>query len=82
MILEKNRQKKQAQKNKASGLEKYGRFSGMAFQMIAIILASVWIGTKLDEKLQKENPLFVIFFAILGVFTALYVALKDFIKFK
>jgi len=54
----------------------------MAFQMIAIILVSVWAGTKLDEIFQREKPLFVIFFALLGVFTALYVVLKEFIKFK
>lgn len=80
MTLEKNRNKKQAQKNKTSGLGKYGKYSGMTFQMIAIILASVWLGTKLDEKFHREKPLFLIFFAILGVFTALYVVLKDFIK--
>ncbi len=82
MILEKNRHKKQTQKSKTSGLEKYGKYSGMAFQMIAIILVSVWAGTKLDEIFQRENPLFVIIFSLLGVFMALYVVLKDFIKFK
>jgi len=54
----------------------------MAFQMIAIILASVWAGIKLDEKFHKDPPFFLIFFAIFGVFIALYVALKDFVKFK
>lgn len=54
----------------------------MAFQMIAIILLSVWAGIKIDEKFQREKPLFLIFFAIFGVFIALYVALKDFVKFK
>ena len=78
--MKKNQDKKQTSKRNNPGLEKYGKLSGMAFQMIAIILASVWVGTKLDEKFQREKPLFVIFFAILGVFTALYVALKDFIK--
>ena len=80
MILEKNRYKKQIQKNKTSGLGKYGKYSGMTFQMIAIILASVWVGLKLDEKFHRESPVFLIFFAILGVFSALYVVLKDFIK--
>ncbi|MCK4920809.1 MAG: AtpZ/AtpI family protein [Bacteroidales bacterium] len=50
--------------------------------MIAIILVSVWAGTKLDEKFHKDPPLFLIFFVIFGVFFALYVALKDFVKFK
>jgi len=47
--------------------------------MIAIILVAVWGGLKLDEKFNQGNPLFIIIFSILGVFVALYVALKDFI---
>jgi len=48
--------------------------------MIAVILAFVWIGNKLDSKFHPESALYIIIFSILGVFIALYVALKDFIK--
>lgn len=51
----------------------------MAFQMIAVILVAVWAGLKLDEKINKESNTFLIIFSILGVFLALYLALKDFI---
>ena len=68
-------------KSKYSGLENYAKYTGIAFQMIAVMLAAVWGGLKLDEKFNEGDPLFIIIFSILGVFIALYVALKDFINF-
>ncbi|MFW5820568.1 MAG: AtpZ/AtpI family protein [Bacteroidota bacterium] len=62
-------------------MENYAKYSGIAFQMIVIILLAVWGGLKLDEKYHEGEPLFIIIFSILGVFFALYVALKDFINF-
>jgi len=50
--------------------------------MIAIILVAVWGGLKLDEKYNGGKPLFIVIFSILGVFIALYTALRDFIRFK
>ena len=73
---------KDKKKSKYSGPQKYIRYSGMAFEMVAIILIAVWGGLKLDEKFNKGNPLFIVIFSILGVFIALYTALHDFIKFK
>jgi ATP synthase protein I len=69
-------------KEKESGLQSYSRYSGLAFQMIAIILAFVWIGKKIDAYYFHDRPIFVIAFSLLGVFIALYVALKDFLKIK
>jgi F0F1-type ATP synthase assembly protein I len=54
----------------------------MAFEMIAIILVAVWGGLKLDEKFNGGRPLFVVILSILGVFVALYTALRDFINFR
>ncbi|WP_421921103.1 AtpZ/AtpI family protein [Marinifilum sp.] len=58
------------------------KYSGLAFQMIVVILLVLYAGIKLDEYLQKEFPLFTFIGAILGVFLALYFAVKDFIKMK
>ena len=77
--MENQSNQKKPKKSKYPGIEKYGKFSGMAFQMIAIILVFVWGG--LDDKFHAESPLFIIIFAILGVFIALFVSLRDFIKF-
>jgi len=68
--------------NKLSGLNNYGRYSGLAFQMIAIILAFVWAGKKVDEKYFPGRNLFIIIFSLLGIAIALYVVLKDFINIK
>lgn len=58
------------------------KYSGLAFQMIVVILVVLYGGIKLDEYLQREFPLFTFISAILGVVLALYFALKDFIKMK
>lgn len=76
------KQPKTNQKENSNGLDKYAKYSGLAVQMILIILIFVWAGKKLDEKFMDEKQVFVIVFSLLGVFTGLYVALKDFINFK
>lgn len=68
--------------NKLSGLNDYGRYSGLAFQMIAIILACVWAGKKIDENYFPGRSIFIILFSLLGIGIALYVVLKDFINIK
>jgi hypothetical protein len=48
--------------------------------MIAIILVTTWGGLKLDKIMGFENPVFVIILSLLGVFAAIYFAVKEFIK--
>lgn len=74
--------KKQKKKNKdiTNGANYYAKYTGMAFQMIFIILAGVYGGKLLDEKLGLKNPIFLIIGSLLGVFGSLYFTLKDFIK--
>jgi len=62
------------------GLQDFSRYSGIAFQMIGIILVTVWGGVKLDKLTGWHNPVFTIVLSLLGVFAAIYVAIKDFIK--
>ena len=69
-------------KDKQSGLQSYGRYSGLAFQMIAIILAFVWAGKKIDEIYFQGQSIFIIILSLIGVFIAMYVVLKDFLKIK
>jgi ATP synthase protein I len=63
-----------------SGIGDYARYSGIAFQMIGIILITVWGGTKLDKLCGLETPVFTIVLSLIGVFGAMYIAIKDFIK--
>jgi F0F1-type ATP synthase assembly protein I len=73
--------KKKNQKNPENrGLNDFGRYSGMAFQMIAIILITTWGGIQLDKLAKFHTPVFTIILSLLGVFAAIYTALKDFIK--
>ena len=69
--------KKRNRKN--SGLNSYVRYSGMGFQMVAIILLFYWAGSKLDERSGNEKPAYTAILTLLGVFAGLYIVLKDFI---
>ncbi|MDA3892957.1 MAG: AtpZ/AtpI family protein [Salinivirgaceae bacterium] len=61
-------------------LNKYARYSGLAFEMLGIIIFGVFAGQKLDEKRQAEFPLFTVILSLLGVFAALYLVINDVIK--
>lgn len=67
------------QNNSKNTLLNFGRYSGLAFQMMAIILIGVFGGKKLDE-IYERNSLFTIIFSSLSVILAIYFAIKDFIK--
>jgi F0F1-type ATP synthase assembly protein I len=74
-------QKKKSPKNLPNkGINNLGRYSGMAFQMIAIILITTWGGVKLDKISGFEKPVFTIILSLLGVFAAIYTAIRNFIK--
>ena len=62
------------------GLNDFARYSGMAFQMIAVILITTWGGIELDKLTKTETPVFTIILSLLGVFAAIYTAVKDFIR--
>ena len=61
-------------------LKTYTKFSGIAVQMIVIMLISVWGGMKLDELAGTETPVFTIILSLLGVATAIYTSIKDLIR--
>jgi F0F1-type ATP synthase assembly protein I len=66
--------------NDESPLKTYSRYSGIAVQMVVIILISVWGGRKLDEMAGTENPVFTAILALLGVTVAIYTSIKDLLK--
>jgi len=74
-----NSDKEDSKKKQFTGVLKY---SGLAFQMIAIILLVLYGGMKLDEYLEKEFPLFTFLGAISGVVLSLYFVLKDLLNKK
>jgi F0F1-type ATP synthase assembly protein I len=80
-LSQKQKNQKKSPKNQESkGLRDFGKYSGMAFQMIVIILVMTWCGIKLDKVLGLSTPVFTIILSLLGVFAGIYTALKDFIR--
>ncbi len=69
-------------KNKPSGLENYARYTSVAIQMGVIIAAGVYGGTKLDEWIKWEVPVFTVVLSLLSVAVAIYLVIKDLIKKK
>ncbi|MCB0616038.1 MAG: AtpZ/AtpI family protein [Phaeodactylibacter sp.] len=55
----------------------YLKYSGMAFQMGIIILVGTYAGKMLDSHFQTERPYLTVLLALLSIFAALYVSLKD-----
>ena len=63
-------------------LNNYAKYSSLAFQMVAIILAGVFGGIKLDELVALEFPLFTVVLSLVAVVLSMYYAVKDFLKMK
>jgi hypothetical protein len=57
----------------------YLKYSGMAFEMAAIIAVFTFAGKKLDGCVKGERPYFTILGAFIGTVAALYLTLKDII---
>ncbi len=56
------------------------KYSGMVFQMGIIILLGTWCGKKIDERVQASKPWFTVALALISIFIALYIVLKDLIR--
>lgn len=72
--------KKKSPKKLSDNLSVFAKYSGMAFQMFAIIFITAWGGSKLDKLADNKTPVFTIILSLLGVFAAIYTVLKDFIR--
>ena len=59
---------------------KYMKYSGMAFQMIAIIFIVTLLGKRLNDYWELDPPYVTALFALVSVLAALYLSLKDLIK--
>ena len=57
------------------------KYSGMVFQMGAIIGLGVWGGIELDKHFPVAKfPLFTMSLSLLSVFAAMYLVIKDLLK--
>jgi F0F1-type ATP synthase assembly protein I len=79
-VNKENRKKYNMPENK--GMSKFLYFSGMGFQMIAIIGLFAYIGYKIDESRGSDRPIFTALFSLLGVGLSLYSVIKSVLKSK
>lgn len=63
--------------NRSNRIRNYARFSGIAFQMIAIIGLGSYGGVKLDEAYPNEYSLYTIIFSLLAVALAMYYVIRQ-----
>ncbi len=74
--------KKKDQKKRKSPLGDYAKYSTIGFQMLVIILGGILGGRYLDHLFQLRFPVITLLLAIVSVALAIYIAIKDFIRFK
>ena len=74
--------KKKDLQNKQERLNSYVKYSGIAFQMIAIILIGVFAGMKLDKWLKPRLPVFTAILSVIAVVIAIYYSIKELLRTK
>lgn len=67
--------KKNPKKNES--VNKFIRFSTIAFEMAIIIGGGTYIGVWLDEYYKMETPIFTIILSLFSVFASLYIVIKQ-----
>lgn len=58
------------------------RYTNIAVQMIVVIVLGTFGGKYLDDHLQWRFPVFTLLGALVSVFAALYLSIKEFLKKK
>ena len=62
---------------KQNQLNSYLRYSGLAFQMMAVIGLAVWGGMKLDAWLGMRFPVFLVVLTLMAVAASLIITIKS-----
>lgn len=64
-------------KNEKKSLANYARYTGLGFQMIAVIGVFTFIGYKLDQWQETSQPIFTAILSLVGVCAALYQVIRS-----
>jgi hypothetical protein len=56
------------------------KYTGMAFQMIGVIVTLTLIGRYLDQYFENTFPIYTLVLVIFSVFAALFLTIRDLIK--
>jgi ATP synthase protein I len=66
-------------KDKPFNIKNFAKFSGLAFQMLAVIGFGVALGVFLDKQFKTEN-IFTAICSLVFVFASIYLVVKEVIK--
>ena len=73
-----NHSEKKNQRPKSQNqVNEYVKYSGLAFQMAALILLGYWLGQKLDHWLDLKIPVFTIVLILAFLATSFYSLIKS-----
>jgi len=59
-----------------TALAKYAYFSGIGFQMIAIIGAFTYVGYRIDQARQADTPIWTALLSLTGVILSIYIVIR------
>ena len=60
-----------------SQINEYVKYSGLAFQMAALILLGYWLGSKIDKWLELSIPIFTIVLILAFLSVSFYSLIKS-----
>ena len=66
------------QKKKKDLKKEYLRYAGLGFEVLACILLFVGAGYFLDQKMENENPWFLLSISLVGCGVAMYLLIRQF----
>jgi F0F1-type ATP synthase assembly protein I len=61
--------------------QQYTRYSGLAFQMMALIGLSVWAGIYIDKTLELSFPIFTVCLALISCVGAMIMLIRSLPKY-
>lgn len=69
--------KKGQQPRNQNPINEYVKYSGLAFQMAALILLGYWLGSKIDKWLDLSIPVFTIILILVFLSLTFYSLIKS-----
>ena len=72
--------KRKDKDSKRNSVYFFARYSGLAFEMLGIIVLGVLGGNKLDTFREADFPLWTVILSLLAVFASLFLVIKDVLK--
>ncbi|NER18937.1 AtpZ/AtpI family protein [Spongiivirga citrea] len=72
--------KKNKSRRKSKSTSAYAVYSGLAFQMVAIIGGGTYLGVFLDEKFPNKHSIYTVICSLFAVLISMYFVVRRIIK--